>query len=76
MGHPLIDEFCRIGGAFHPEFLRRCQRVFREEVQPQLDERDRLLKENAALTAQMQAQATEIERLKAKPSKRAEKVPA
>lgn len=62
MGHPLIDEFCRISGAFSPDFLRRCQRVFRGEVQPQLDEREVLLAENADLKAQ-------IEKLKAKPTK-------
>lgn len=56
MGHPLIDEFCR-ANAFQPQFLRRCQRVFREEVQPQLDERDRLLAENAELKAKLDKQA-------------------
>ncbi|MGE0451783.1 MAG: hypothetical protein AB7Q29_19575 [Vicinamibacterales bacterium] len=54
MGHPLIEEFCRVSGAFSPEFLRRCQRVFREEVQPQLDEREHLLIENADLKAQVE----------------------
>jgi hypothetical protein len=49
MGHPLIEEFCRQGGQLRPEFYRRCQRVFRDEVQPMLDERDRLLEENARL---------------------------
>ena len=36
------------------EFFRRCQRVFRDEVQPQLDERDRLLEENATLKADLE----------------------
>jgi regulator of replication initiation timing len=49
MGHPLVEAFCRQGGTLQPEFYRRCQRVFREEVQPMLDERDRLLEENARL---------------------------
>jgi len=53
MGHPLIDEFCR-AQQLHPEFFRRCQRVFRDEVQAQLDERERLLVENAALRAQLE----------------------
>lgn len=56
MGHPLIEEFCRIHGmdSMRPEFFRRCQRTFREEVQPQMDERDRLLVENAALKLQVE----------------------
>lgn len=56
MGHPLIDEFCRIHTqeSLRPDFFRRCQRVFRDEVQPQLDERDRLLDENATLKAQLE----------------------
>ncbi len=60
MGHPLIEEFCRVGSpdSLRMEFFRRCQRVFREEVQPQLDERERLLVENADLKAQL-VKATE-----------------
>lgn len=56
MGHPLIDEFCRIyqPDQMRTEFFRRCQRVFRDEVQPQLDERDHLLEENAALKQQLE----------------------
>lgn len=50
MGHPLIDEFCR-AQTFQTSFLRRCQREFREIVQPLLDERDVLLGENAVLKA-------------------------
>jgi hypothetical protein len=55
VGHPLIDEFCRIQNAdgMRTEFFRRCQRVFRDEVQPQLDERERLLVENGDLKAQL-----------------------
>jgi len=55
MGHPLVEEFCRVHSPdqMRTEFFRRCQRVFRDEVQPQLDERDRLLEENAALKAQL-----------------------
>ena len=56
MGHPLIDEFCRIQSldGMRVEFFRRCQRVFHDEVQEQLNERDRLLEENAALTMQLE----------------------
>ncbi len=53
MGHPLIDEFVRARD-FRPDFLRRCQRVFREEVQPLFDERETLLTENADLKAQIE----------------------
>src|SRR5262245_39538991 len=61
VGHPLIEEFCRIKGAENcrPAFFRRCQDVFQGEVQPMLDERDRLLEEVATLKA-------ENERLKAR----------
>jgi hypothetical protein len=58
MGHPLVEAFCRQGGTLQPEFYRRCQRVFREEVQPMLDERDRLIEENAALKAQVEKLTT------------------
>lgn len=55
MGHPLLDDFCRQKGLeLRPEYYRRCQRVFRDEVTPMLEERDRLLEENAALTAQIE----------------------
>ena len=63
MGHALVDEFCRCSGEFAPSFLRRCQRVFREEVQPRLDERDVLWAENQSLKA-------ELEKLKVKAEKR------
>jgi hypothetical protein len=56
MGHPLIEAFCRQSGQLQPEFYRRCQRVFRDEVQPMLDERDRLIEENATLKAQLEKQ--------------------
>lgn len=56
MGDPLIEEFCRIYSAdsMRSEFFRRCQREFRDRVQPQLDERERLLVENAELKAQIE----------------------
>lgn len=51
MSVPLLDEFCR-AQTLRPEFLRRCQRELRDAIVPQLDERDRLLVENAALKAE------------------------
>jgi len=54
MGHPLLDEFCR-AREFRADFLRRCQREFRDTIQPLLDERDALLTENATLKAQLEA---------------------
>lgn len=62
MGHPLIEEFCR-AQSFRPEFLRRCQREFREQVQPQIDERDRLIEEVARLTVENDALKRDIEAL-------------
>jgi hypothetical protein len=49
--HPVISEFCRIKslGQMRPESFRRFQRVLRSEIQPQLDERDRLIEENGKL---------------------------
>jgi hypothetical protein len=47
MAHPIIEEFCRIHSPERMQtiFFRRMQRVLRDEVQPMLDERDRLLAE-------------------------------
>lgn len=68
MGHALVEQFCQ-AHTFQDQFLRRCQRVFRDEVMPQLDERDALIAENADLKAQ-------LEQLQAKASrKKAEGVP-
>ena len=66
MGHPAINEFCRVKslGLLRTETFRRMQRLFRDEVNPQLDEREQLLRENAALKA-------EVERLTAKAAKKA-----
>ena len=59
MSRALIEEFCRISGlALKPEFFRRCQREFRDNVLPLYDERDRLLEENTALKADLE-KATE-----------------
>lgn len=53
MAHPLVEEFCRAKGALRPDFFRRCQRVFRDEVIPMLHEGQRLAIENAALKTQL-----------------------
>lgn len=53
MGHPLIEQFCQQSGELRLDFYRRCQRVFRDEVQPMLDEAERLKVENAELKAQL-----------------------
>lgn len=65
MGHPAINEFCRVKsiGSLRLDVFRRMQRLFRDEVNPRLDERDVLLEENAALKA-------ELEALKVKASKK------
>jgi hypothetical protein len=57
VGYPLIDEFCRIGSldSCQPSFFRRCQREFSQIVQPMLDERERLITENADLSEQVLA---------------------
>ncbi len=54
MGHPLLDEFCRSREPLRMEFYRRCQRIFRDEVTPQLDEAERLRTENAELRATLE----------------------
>jgi len=81
MSHPLIAEFCRASN-LHPDFLRRCQRVFRMEVQPMLDERETLLAHNAELQTQLTLANEIIHDLKGekrgpgRPRKTADVVPA
>jgi NADH:ubiquinone oxidoreductase subunit D len=55
MPDPHIEEFCRIGGvaSCRQDVFRRFQRHLRDTVQDQLDERLRLIEENAALTSRM-----------------------
>jgi hypothetical protein len=67
MGYPLIDEFCR-AHELRPEFFRRCQREFRSEVQPMLDQREQLLVENAALTAEVADLKEKLDRKRTKVS--------
>jgi regulator of replication initiation timing len=54
--HPLIQEFCRIHSPerMQTTFFRRAQRELRDVIQPMLDERDRLLVENAELRAEVE----------------------
>ena len=56
MGHPLLDELCRIYGPddMRFEFFQRVKRACRDEINPMLDERARLLEENAALKADLE----------------------
>lgn len=57
MGHPKIDEFIRIKGhdSCRPEFFRGFQRLLREEINPKLDELERVSQENHDLRNQLQA---------------------
>jgi regulator of replication initiation timing len=56
MAHPLIEQFCKIHTAdrMNTIFFRRMQRELRDVIQPMLDERDRLLVENAELRAEVE----------------------
>jgi hypothetical protein len=66
MGHPLVDEFCRAKTPdLRPDFFRRCQRVFRDEVNPVYDEAIRLREENADLKAKLEALQSKAQRRKA-----------
>jgi hypothetical protein len=69
MDHPLLSEFCRASGQLRPEFFRRCQRVFRDEIAPMLTEVETLREENATLKQQLEA-------LQAKAAKRKAEVQA
>lgn len=53
--HPVIDEFCRIYSLSNYQSLsfRRHQRLLRDEVQPLLDEREKLIEENHQLREQL-----------------------
>jgi hypothetical protein len=54
MAHPLLEEFCRARSELRADFFRRCQRVFRDEIIPQLNEIELLRAENVALKAQLE----------------------
>ena len=58
MSKALLQEFCRVSGlSLKPEFFRRCQREFREQILPLFDAYDQIVAENAALKAQIEKRA-------------------
>lgn len=65
MPDPKIEEFTR-AFELQPRFLRQMQEYLRTTVQPQLDERERLLDENGALRYENAALREELVALKAK----------
>jgi hypothetical protein len=64
MAHPIIEELNRIHmpSQMQTTFFRRLQRVTLTEIQPMLDERERLIAENLELKA-------EVEKLSARKAK-------
>ncbi len=60
MAHPIIEELNRIHSpaSMQTTFFRRLQRVTLHEIQPLLDERDRLLVEVEELRSKITAQNT------------------
>jgi hypothetical protein len=49
--HPVIEDLCRVHSvqALRQDFFRRCQRLLRDDIQPLLDEREKLILENHTL---------------------------
>lgn len=62
MGHPLIDQVCRIHGPdeMQFEFFQRVKRALRDEIGPQLEERERLLVENIDLKVQLEKKREKV----------------
>jgi regulator of replication initiation timing len=62
MSHPVIEEFTRIFSLDRLQVtsFRRMQRILRDEVQPMLDERERLLVENADLRQQLELMSMKL----------------
>jgi hypothetical protein len=63
MAHPVIEEINRV---YHTSNIRdiafrRWQRLLRDEVQPMLDEREKLIEENAALSEQIRLLRSAVE---------------
>jgi predicted nucleic acid-binding Zn-ribbon protein len=63
MAHPVIEEINR---CYHLNNVRdiafrRWQRLLRDEVQPMLDEREKLIEENAALLEQIRLLRNAVE---------------
>jgi len=52
MADPKLEEFCRAHD-FKQSFLRDMQRYVRDEIQPKLEERERLLLEKEGLRLQV-----------------------
>jgi predicted nucleic acid-binding Zn-ribbon protein len=72
MAHPVIEEINR---CYHLNNVRdiafrRWQRLLRDEVQPMLDEREKLIEENAALLEQIRLLRNAVEAYEAAPVKR------
>jgi len=57
MADPKLEEFCRAHD-FKPSFLRDMQRYIRDEVQPKLEERERLIVEVESLRHERMAKAS------------------
>jgi hypothetical protein len=57
--HPVLEEFCR-ARELRSEVFRRMQRVFATEIQGYLDDRERLIAENAALLEELRRVKTQI----------------
>lgn len=55
MPDPQLQEFCSVYSlqTYRPDVFRRHQRHVRDVIQPQLDEREALLAENATLKAKL-----------------------
>lgn len=72
MGHPLIDEFCRVRGvaSCQPNFFNRCQMVFKNEVQPMLEERERLIAERDRLVGENLSLKAKLETLQERATRR------
>lgn len=76
MGHPALEEFCRIPmlQSLQTLHFRRFQRIFKDEVQPLLDERERLIEEKHALLEENAALKRQLENKRGR--KHTETVPA
>lgn len=76
MGHPLLDEFCRVAGleSCRPEFFRRVQRELREQIQPLLDERESLGERVRVLEAELELLRAKESQSKTRAKHKAESV--
>lgn len=67
----LLQQFISAGSFDKIEFLRRCQREFRDRLAPMLEERDQLLVDNDILKKQVEQLCAELDALKKKGGKHA-----